>query len=605
MSATSRYAIGIDLGTTNCALAYVDLAAESAPVQTLSVMQLAGPADPRPLPLLPSALFLQGPGDFPEGATALPWDEAPRYVMGQLAKTRGVEVPDRVVLSAKSWLCHSGVDRLSPILPLTAPDGVARLSPVAASLHYLQHLRQAWDHANPEAPFDEQMLLVTVPASFDAVARDLTLRAANEAGYRDPVLLEEPQAAFYAWLERHADWRDKVRAGDLILVADVGGGTTDFSLIAVTGNAGALELERVAVGEHILLGGDNMDLALTHSVLEGLTAAGHKIDAFQFHSLWQNCRNAKEKMLGSEAAAEISVTIPGRGSKLIGGSIKAKLRRENAERIVLDGFFPCVESTDVPAPVRRAAFSEIGLPYAAEPAVTRHLAKFLRMPAAGAGHAAARRGPSGVAAPTHILFNGGVFHSAPVRARILDTLNSWLAKDGFPAAIPLEGEDLMHAVARGAAYYGLARSGRAIRMRAGTSRTYYIGVQPSMPAVPGLKPSLKALTVAPFGMEEGTKQTLPGREFGLLIGEAADFRFFSSVSRKEDPHGELLDAVDSTLEELAPVEVTLPAEGVEAGVVPVKLETEITETGQLQLWCVARDGRRWKLEFNVRDVARR
>ncbi|MBM3737647.1 MAG: Hsp70 family protein [Acidobacteria bacterium] len=601
MASTPQFVIGIDLGTTNCALAYASIADEAPEVRSFPVHQLAAAGDGRELPLLPSALFLHGPGDFPEGSTALAWEATPRFITGQLAKIRGAEIPDRVVLSAKSWLCHSGVDRLSAILPLTAPESVTKISPVEASRHYLTHLRQAWDHAHPEAPFRDQQVLVTVPASFDAVARELTIRAANEAGYGNAVLLEEPQAAFYAWLERHPGWRDMVRAGDLILVADTGGGTTDFSLIAVTEQNGSLELERVAVGEHILLGGDNMDLALTHSVEQELAAAGHKIDAFQFNALWQNCRNAKEKMLGAERGpAEVAVTIPGRGSKLIGGSIKAKLRRDVAEQIVIEGFFPSVESTDLPAPTRRAAFSEIGLPYAAEPAITRHLAKFLRMPAAGAGHATARRGPSGLAAPTHILFNGGVFHAGPVRERILSVLNHWLAKDGFTKIIRLDGEDLMHAVSRGAAYYGLARRGRGVRMRAGCSRTYYIGVQPSALAVPGLKPKLKALTVAPFGMEEGTRLAPVGREFGLLVGEQAGFRFFSSVSRKEDAHGEMIEEVDATMEELAPIEVTLPAEGTESGVVPVKIETEITETGQLQLWCTARDSRRWKLEFNVR-----
>ncbi|HSB17235.1 MAG TPA: Hsp70 family protein [Bryobacteraceae bacterium] len=599
------YVIGIDLGTTNCGLAFAEARVESPhqlpTVLPFAVPQLVNPGEVREEALLPSALFLPGPTDFPAGSIALPWDPEPAAVTGQLAQKRGVENTRRLVASAKSWLCHAGVDRTSPILPVGAPDGAPKISPVEASRRYLEHLRNAWNWARPDASFDAQNILVTVPASFDAVARDLTLRAAGDAGYANVVLLEEPQAAFYAWIERHPDWRDRVRVGDLILVVDIGGGTTDFTLIAVTERDGELQLERVAVGEHILLGGDNMDLALARFIEQQLSAGGRKIDSFQLHALWQNCRLAKERLLeDGNTAEEHPVTILGKGSGLVGGTIKAALRRGDIERILLDGFFPQTSSNDMPQR-RRAGLQELGLPYAADAAITRHLARFLRQQASSAEHGSVRRGPSGLACPTHVLFNGGVLRAGLVRERLLSTLNVWLDGESMPAARPLEGDDLMHAVSRGAAYYGLARLGHGVRIRGGVSRTYYVGIETAMPAVPGLPAPLKALTVAPFGMEEGTELRLTGREFGLVVGEPAEFRFLTSASRKDDPAGHLLDEVGDDVEELSPMEVTLPSAGDAGEVVPVTLETVVTETGLLQLWCVARDGRRWKLEFNVRE----
>ena len=594
MSQLPAAVLGIDLGTTNCALAFALVQDEAIAVQPFPISQLVNPGEVRAEPLLPSCLFLPGAADFPEGSTALPWDPAPPNVAGQLAKKRGVEVPHRVVLSAKSWLSYSGVDRTSEILPLAADEGLPRISPAEASRRYLEHLRQAWNHAQPELPCVKQTVLVTVPASFDAVARELTLAAAEQAGLGQVVLLKEPQAAFYAWIERHPDWRSRVRPGDLILVVDVGGGTTDFSLIAITEANGELQLERVAVGEHILLGGDNMDLALAHFMQQSL---GRKLDAGQFNALWQSCRNAKETLLsGDGAPAHQTVTILGRGSSLIGGAIRGKLTRDDVQRIVLEGFFPVVPGDASPANQARTALAEIGLPYASDAAVTKHLARFLRQPSP-------RRAPSGMAAPTHVLFNGGVFGAGLLRARLAETLNSWLTAEGLPPAQALEGEDLMHAVARGAAYYGLARAGRGVRIRGGIARTYYIGVETAMPAVPGMAAPLKALTVAPFGMEEGTKVALPARPFALRLGQEADFRFFGSARRKDDPPGLLLEEIPAELEELAPVRVALPSEeGAASHVVHVTLETEISETGQLLLWCVAKDGRRWKLEFNVRGT---
>jgi hypothetical protein len=513
-----------------------------------------------------------------------------------------VENAGRLVASAKSWLSHSGVDRTAPLLPFRAPEGVEKISPVEASRRYLEHLRQAWDAKMPDAPFTEQQVLVTVPASFDAVARELTLESAKQAGYQNITLLEEPQAAFYAWIERHPDWRERVHVGDLILVVDIGGGTTDFTLIAVTEQSGELALNRVAVGDHILLGGDNMDLALAGVVAQRLAEKGTRIDSRQHLALWANCRVAKEKLLDPASdAKEQPVTILGKGTGLVGGTIKAKLLRSDIEQVFGEGFLPAVPSHEMPAHQRRVGLQELGLPYAADPAITRHMARFLRQQSATSEQAAVRRGPSGIACPTHILFNGGVLNAGLVRERILASLNSWLGEEGMPEVQSLSGEDLMHAVSRGAAYYGMARHGRGVRIRGGVPRTYYVAVESAMPSIPGFPAPLKALAVVPFGLEEGTEIRIPGREFGLVVGQAAEFRFFTSTARKNDQPGDLIEDIGEELDELSPMEVSFSTAENSSEVVPVSFETVVTETGVLQLWCVARDGRRWKLEFNVRE----
>jgi hypothetical protein len=601
-----KFVIGIDLGTTNSALAYAEIRADADPfapanVALLPIPQLVNPGEVRDEDLLPSFLYLPGASDFPAGSLALPWDEERGFAVGRLAQKRGVENVGRLVSSAKSWLSHSGVDRTSPLLPFRAPEGVDKISPVEASRRYLEHLAQAWDAKMPDAPFAAQQVLVTVPASFDAVARELTQEAAKQAGYKNITLLEEPQAAFYAWIERHPDWRERVRLGDLILVVDIGGGTTDFTLIAVTESNGDLSLNRVAVGEHILLGGDNVDLALAGVVAQRLAEKGTRIDSRQHLALWANCRAAKEKLLEPDSKAkEHPVTILGKGTGLVGGTIKATLLRSDIEQVLGEGFLPAVASTDMPAAQRRMGLQELGLPYAADAAITRHMARFLRQQAASTEQGAVRRGPSGLACPTHVLFNGGVLNAAIVRERIVASLDSWLAAEGLPPVKPLAGEDLMHAVSRGAAYYGVARGGRGVRIRGGVPRTYYVGVESAMPSIPGFPAPLKALTVVPFGMEEGTETRIPGREFGLVIGQPAEFRFFTSASRKNDQPGDLIEDYGDALAELSPMEVSFEP-GAAAEVVPVAFESVVTETGMLQLWCVSRDARRWKLEFNVRE----
>ncbi|ETX08681.1 MAG: heat-shock chaperone protein, partial [Candidatus Entotheonella gemina] len=545
---------------------------------------------------------------FPEGSLALPWEGSPEYVIGELARKRGAESPTRLVASAKSWLSHAAVNRSEPILPWGAPEEIPKVSPVDASARYLAYLRQAWDHRlaseQPELAFEAQEILLTVPASFDEEARELTLQAAQQAGLQQVTLLEEPQAAFYAWLEHQGDrWRDQVQVGDLILVCDVGGGTTDFSLITVADAEGDLMLERAAVGDHILLGGDNMDLALARLLQQRLEEEGHRVDTWQLYSLWHQCRLAKERLFASPRTQKQAITLLGTGTRLVGGTIQTTLTREDLNQVVVDGFFPDVSSDEMPMRQRRIGLQELGLPYAADAAITKHLARFLTVQSQDdSADDLIRRGKSGLACPTHVLFNGGVMQAQVTRDRVVAVLNKWLQEEGFDPLRVLDAVSYDQAVARGATYYGQARQGKGVRIRSGAPRTYYIGIESAMPAIPGMPAPLKALCVVPFGMEEGTEAQLSEQEFGLVVGETAEFRFLSSTVRKQDPIGTMIEDWGDEIEELNPLEVTLELEGQEDSVLPVRLESHVTELGTLELWCVSRDGgHRWKLEFNIRE----
>jgi molecular chaperone DnaK (HSP70) len=590
--ADARYVVGIDLGTTNCILAYVDTrdvaaGAESPPVAVLTVPQLTKPGVIEARVRLPSFAYLPATNEMKPESLALPWGQA-EHVVGELARARGAEVPARVVASAKSWLCSVGADPSQPILPWNAPGDVPRLSPVDAQAAYLRHLRAAWDAAMP-VPLAAQEVYLAVPASFDAAARELTARAAEHAGLGGARLIEEPQAAFYAWLaDTSGKWREMVRVGDVVLVCDVGGGTTDLTLVAVGEEGGSLVLERKAVGDHILLGGDNMDLTLAHAVRARLAESGTTLDEWQLRGLVHACRDAKETLLAAGAPAQAPVVVLGRSRKVVGGAVRTQVTREEALAVLVDGFFPAVARDERPRAARRVGLQEIGLPYASDPAVTRHVAAFV-----GRHPEVAPDGPSAV------LFNGGVMRADRFRDRMAEVLRAWRA-DGASVRI-LTGSDPDLAVARGAATYGLARRGRGVRIRGGTARAYYIGVETTAPAVPGMAPPVKALCVAPFGMEEGSETTLPGAEFGLVVGEPADFRFFGSSTRRDDQPGTVVEGwQEGELEELPPLETTLT--GDTGHVVPVRLEAEVTEVGTLAVWCVSRDGQqRWKLEFNVRS----
>jgi len=611
---SARYAIGIDLGTTHSALSYVDLEAsdgENTAHGVLPVPQLTAPGTVEALPLLPSFLYLPHPDELAPGELALPWNtDGETAVTGEMARSRGATTPIRLVSSAKSWLSHPSVDRRAAILPTDAPEEVARISPLEASTRYLAHLRQAWDSAHPEAPFDQQQVTVTIPASFDPGARELTAEAARNAGYTSATLLEEPQAALYSWIQgSNGAWRKQVKAGDIVLVVDVGGGTSDFSLIAILEREGKLEPHRVAVGDHILLGGDNMDLALAHLVARKLAANGTALDAWQMRSLTYGCRGAKEHLLADANATTWPIVVPSRGSKLIGGSIRTELTRDEVTAFITDGFFPRVEASARPAVRTRAGLTQLGLPYAQDAAVTRHLAAFL---ARQAGATAELEGFEGRVSAEHsflhpsaVLFNGGVFKSSILAQRVMDTINDWLYMEGAEPARMLEGADLDLAVARGAAYYSYARRGGGVRIRGGTARSYYVGVESSMPAIPGMEPPIQALCVAPFGMEEGSELELPGQEFGLVVGEPVHFRFFGSTTRRQDAIGEVLDFWGpDELQEQNEIQATLPADGRSPGdVVQVKLHALATEAGTLELAAVARDGQRWKVEFDVRSTS--
>ncbi|HMW18519.1 MAG TPA: Hsp70 family protein [Accumulibacter sp.] len=607
----ARFSIGIDLGTTHCALSYVDLAAcdgDRVAQQVLPVPQLTAPGTVESLGLLPSFIYLPHASELAAGDLELPWTGTQDYAVGEMARSRGAATPIRLVSSAKSWLCHAGVDRRAAILPADAPQEVTRLSPLDASLRYLNHLRSAWDQAQPTAPFVDQEIVVTIPASFDPAARELTAEAARAAGCNQLTLLEEPQAALYSWIEQSGGgWRKQVQPGDIILVVDVGGGTSDFSLIAVIERAGTLELHRVAVGEHILLGGDNMDLALAYAVAGKLAAQGSKLDAWQLRALTHACRGAKETLLKDGELTSVPLLIASRGAKLIGGSLRSELTREEVNATLLDGFFPSASIADRPQGRGRGGLTQLGLPYAQDAAVTRHLAAFLARQRTATDELSgfSSRQPEGATFlhPTAVLFNGGVFKSPLLAERTLATVNSWLTGEGAAPARLLAGADLDLAVARGAAYYGHVRRGQGVRIRGGTARSYYVAIESSMPAVPGVEPPVQALCLAPFGMEEGSEAALPAQEFGLVVGEPVRFRFFGSSVRRQDQVGALLDdwAADE-LQELEEIQTTLPADGRTAGeVVRVRLHARVTETGTLELEALPHDDNtRWKVEFDVR-----
>jgi molecular chaperone DnaK (HSP70) len=584
----SRYVVGIDLGTTNSALAFVDTHSDIGP-QVLAIPQVVHPGQVEDRPLLPSFLYLPKAGEVPGGALRLPWAADRDFAVGEYARRQGSQIETRLVSSAKSWLSHAGVDRKAAILPFKAGEDDRRISPVEASTRYLQHLAEAWNAAMPNAPLAEQEILLTVPASFDPAARELTVEAARAAGLEHLTLLEEPQAAFYAWLQAQGEaWRDRVGVGDAILVCDVGGGTTDLTLILVEEEAGQLVLTRVAVGDHILLGGDNMDLALAYFLAQKL---GTKLDMGQMLMLRHSAREAKEALLADPGRPSAPVTVVGRGSKIVAGTLRTELTQEELAQLLLDGFFPDCPADAIPRVAHTAGFAEMGLPYANDPAITKHLAYFL-----------SRHGGEAVPRVSAVLFNGGVFKAAPFQSRIEHVLNRWKEKKAEPIQV-LPSADLDLAVARGAAYYGLVRRGKGVRIRGGTARTYYVGIETAQPAVPGMPPPLKALCVVPFGMEEGTAMDVPGHESFLVVNTPVEFRFLSSTVRQADPVGLMLEEWDeSELEEMAPLSTTLVSESVQSPYVPVRLHSKVTEVGTLELWCLSRDGQqRWKLEFNVRE----
>ena len=599
------YSIGIDLGTTNSVVAYTAADTdriEEAQIRILDIPQIVDAGVVESRPSLPSFVLLPEEQDIPEGALRLPWEPSNNSVVGEYARIRGEEIPHRLISSSKSWLCNTLVDRKAPILPwegvqsASKPTAGRKMSPVEASAAILGHIRDAWNYvmASTEEGLDEnlrienQLVYLTVPASFDAVARELTVTAAGMAGLSHATLLEEPQAAFYSWIgASDGKWRDDAKPGDLILVCDVGGGTSDFSLIQVSEEEGDLTLERVAVGNHLLVGGDNMDLALAYRLSHQLSRQGTTLDTWQINGLWQSCRRAKEKLLSDPHIDSLQVSVLGRGSSLIGGTITIDLTREMVNEVLRDGFFPVCSRSDRPQAAVRSGIQEFGLAFEADAAITRHLAAFLN-----------RRDDKGeLIKPTTVLFNGGVMKAGLLREQVVSILTDWTA-NGSIEEITAVDYDL--AVARGAAYYGLARQGRGIRIRGGLGRSYYIGIAAAMPAVPGMPVLTKALCVAPFGMEEGTSAKVDGQEFALVVGKPVVFDFLGSNLRQEDPVGAVLEDWQGEIESITTIETTL--EGEQGQTIPVTLELEVTEVGTLELYCASKnDDRKWKLEFNVRE----
>ncbi|MEO5359350.1 MAG: Hsp70 family protein [Nitrospirota bacterium] len=602
----SPFIVGIDLGTTNCVVSYIDTLKDDPQCNLFEIPQVTDIGMVEKLQSLPSFLYMPLESERPEISYKLPWDapKAGGNVTGKYALTRGAQAPTRVIASAKSWLCHSGVDRNSPILPWNVTDAAEKLSPVAVSAAYLNHIRLAWNHTMASTDkaneLEAQDIYLTVPASFDAAARELTVKAAAAAGLADVNLIEEPLSAFYAWVNGNADgWRKDVAVGDIVVVCDIGGGTTDFSLIEVCEEDGELVLKRIAVGDHILLGGDNMDLTLAYAVKKKFNDEGVNIDSYQMLGLIHSCRDAKEKILSDTACTSADIVVLGRGRSVVGGTIKTVLERQEVEQSIVEGFFPKCTIKDNPIDRRASGFKELGLQYSSDSAVTKFLSKFLKQ------HLGAKETEKSFIHPTKILFNGGVTKGISLRERVREVLSGWLEAEGAQAVTVLAGDDPDTAVAIGAAYYGFTKRGKGIRVRGGAGRAYYIGVETSMPAVPGMPAPVKAVCVVPFGMEEGTDTGIAGHVFGLVVGEQSVFRFFGSNIRKEDTPGQVLDEWDETeLSELASLEATLEADtgGSEGAVVPVKIHSYLTEIGTLELWCEALEGqRKWKLEFSVRQ----
>ena len=593
--AKQKYIVGIDLGTTNIVVGYAPLAVkedEKPEINLAPIAQELAKGAIEWLDVLPSFIF-----ERIKEKPVLDWDLESKFIIGEYARERGSEVPDRLISSAKSWLCNPRVNRKEAILPWNAPEGAEKISPFKAMTIFLNHVREAWNKKFPKDKLENQKVVITIPASFDAAARDLVVEAAKEAKLPEAALLEEPQAAFYSWISQNEKpWRKQVAKGDTVLVVDVGGGTTDFSLIEIGESNGDLSLERVAVGNHILLGGDNMDLTLAYIAKQKLEAANKKVSHWQTIQLSHQCRKAKEELLTDTAKESAPVVISGRGSSLIASTIKTTIERKDVDALI-EGFFPKCAFEDSPVEATEGGVREINLMYAADPAITRHLAKFLR---------SQNSDTKTYGYPRAILFNGGVFKSEVFKNKLVEIIDSWLKEAGKEPIKVLEGAELSQAVARGATYFGTVSEGHGIRIRGGVSQSYYLGVESAIPAIPGFKPPIKALCVAKQGTEEGTTLDVPERTFAIRIGKTAEFKFFKSNCRRDDNFGEIFEDMDESFEDTSSLRLELEAyEGMKPGdIVDVKLQVAITEIGTLEVYCIELNGdHRWKLEFNVRESA--
>ncbi|HLM57521.1 MAG TPA: Hsp70 family protein [Pyrinomonadaceae bacterium] len=613
MEASGRFLIGIDLGTTNSAVAYVDTGEKPArgappPVRVFEVPQLVGEGDVRALPSLPSFIYFTDEAEDEASGLRLPWQgQADGALVGVLARERGALVPGRQVASAKSWLCHPSVDRTDAFLPWDAEPGDKVCSPVAATAQYLSHLRDAWNHrmatGDDELRFERQQVVLTVPASFDEEARELTLSAAREAGLENLTLLEEPLAAFYAWLAaQKGGLKRQLKDGQLILVCDVGGGTTDFSLVRVRVEGGELRFERTAIGEHLLLGGDNVDLALARLVEEKLGRP--RLSLRQQNALRRQCCAAKERLLGDGGLESAPVTVLGGGRSVVGGALSTALTRAEVEGVLAEGFLPASGPGDLPASERRAGLRELGLPYASDPAITKHLAAFLTQAAlamkAGGQDADEEEDAGVLARPDAVLFNGGFFYPAVARERLVAAVAGWFPQQGKrwrPKV--LHNETPETAVAVGAAYYARVRRMGGVRVSGGSARGYYIGVQHG--GAEQARPT--AVCVLPRGTEEGTRLELGGREFTALTNRPVSFTLYSTITR-QDEQGEVVRFEEGEMHRHAPL-VTVLRYGKRSRhmELDVRLTAHFTEVGTLELWCEApKTGHRWRLQFQLRGA---
>ena len=598
-----QYFLGIDLGTSNCAMAVVASAQGSrAPVKDVPIWQVQSAGQTAARPLLPSFLYLPGEHELPPEAIRLPWDHTPPIVIGEFARWQGARVPGRLVVSAKSWLCHPGVDRSAPILPWGAPPEIRKLSPVAASAQLLSHMVRSWDFTHPDAPMARQEVVLTVPASFDEVARSLTVEAARQAGLERFSLLEEPQAAFYDFMARHRRDLGSILEGvRLVLVVDVGGGTTDFTLIQVGTSPKGPVLRRLAVSDHLMLGGDNMDAALGRIAEGRMTASGRALSAIQWSQLVQASRDAKEELLGPQGPDQYHLAIAGESSRLMGGTLSATLSRGEVQQVILDGFFPRSGPADRPVREARTGLQELGLPYVQDPAVPRQLAAFLAAHAeagmAALGAPGGRARAEDLPRPDALLLNGGVFNSDRLADRLIEILSGWWP--GAPRIRLLPQVSLDLAVARGSAYYGLVRHGPGRRIGGGTARAYYVGLEEKT------APEPVALCVIPRGQEEGVPVEVADRVFQLTLGRPVQFPLFATTSDRVDAPGDIVPVTED-LSPLPPLHSVLTPKEQTRGAVPVHLRSVLTPIGTLELSCVSNlSPEQWRLEFALRGAETR
>ena len=611
----SRYIVGIDLGTTNTAVAFVDTEAARPKVESFRNEQWVDFGTREARELLPSFHYQ---ATAPESASFANAEAAGHLaatsIVGSLARDRGLQLPGRQISSAKSWLCHEGVNRRAPILPWQCDDDVEKLSPVEASSRYLSHIRKCWDQAHRNQPLDEQDVVLTLPASFDQVARQLTVEAAAMAGLPRVLLIEEPQAAFYAWLNLHHDgWEEIVKAGQTILVCDIGGGTTDFTLIRVRAahegaaaqapktllerDAQTLSLHRVAVGQHLILGGDNLDLALA-KFAEKKLATGRQLPPRVWDALRQACRVTKETLLGKNAPSHYTIHLPGSGSRLVGSGSQVEITAHEVQAVILDGFFPACALTDRPM-AQQTGFQEFGLPFANDPAITKHLAAFLWDHRRDGRLDDELQSMSDVelAKPDWILFNGGVLESSQIQQRMVDSMAKWFAGAASIAGDwrvgVLEGNRLDIAVSLGAAYFGQVRRGEGVRIEAKLARSYYVTVS-QMPR--------RAVCVIPGSASPGDKFRLDTMPFELTVGQPVQFPISYSSTRLADRVSECYDMDEQNFSHLPPIRTVLEFPGKRRQErLPVVLEAELSQIGTLQLWCVATESQhRWQLEFDIR-----